>query len=226
MQKRKLPQELAWLLGILIVTLGVRLVAKSSLGVSMVVAPAYILSQKLGISFGVAEYLFQGLLFLLVCLLTRSFQVSDLFTVVTVLFYGAVLDGWTWLLRDWAPAGLPARVLALVLGAALTALGIAFMFRAYLSPQAYELFVKSISKKIGMPMEKFKMLYDVSSLALSVLLALILFGGFRSGGDWLIGVGTVYCTLSNSLLITLSGKLLDRFFRFDAAFPGLERRFR
>ena len=222
-EKRLFYEELSWAVGIIIVTLGVRLVAHSSFGVSMVVAPAYILAQKLGISFGLGEYLFQGLLLLALIVIYRGVRLGWSFTVVTVLAYGAVLDLWQSLLDLPPPPGLPGRILCLILGACLTAFGIALMFRTYLAPQVYELFVKSVAVKLKMPPEKFKRIYDISSLCLSAVLALLLFRSIRYDGQWLIGPGTVVCTCVNSLLITQYGKLLDRLFRFRPAFPGLAR---
>ena len=51
-KKIKRGAELAWLFGIILCPLGVCLSAKSGLGVSMVVAPAYVLYLKL------SQYLF------------------------------------------------------------------------------------------------------------------------------------------------------------------------
>ena len=57
MKKRTLPEEIAYLLGILCMAAGVACVSASNFGYSMIVAPAYLLCAKLGglISFGTAE---------------------------------------------------------------------------------------------------------------------------------------------------------------------------
>ncbi len=222
-KKRGFFEELSWVFGILIVTLGTRLVAFSSFGVSMVVAPAYIISQKLGISFGLGEYLFQGILLLALIIIYRGIRLGWSFTVVTVLAYGAVLDLWQSLLNLLPTPGIAGRIVCLIVGACLTAFGIALLFRTYLAPQVYELVVKNVAVKLKMSPEKFKRIYDISSLCFSALLALLLFRSIRHEGQWLIGPGTVVCTCVNSLLITQYGKLLDRLFSFRPAFPTVAR---
>ena len=60
------------------------------------------------------------------------------------------------------------------------------------------------------------MIFDYSMLALSLALSLILFRGFVG-----VGLGTVILTLVNSHLIKLWGKVLDKLFGTEAAFPRL-----
>ena len=67
--KRIFYCELAYFFGIVVLAFGTALMEKADFGMSMVVAPAYILHLKLSelfswFSFGVAEYIFQGFLFM------------------------------------------------------------------------------------------------------------------------------------------------------------------
>ena len=66
-EKRVIYSELAYFFGILVLALGTALMERADFGISMVVAPAYILHLKLSeylpfFSFGVAEYVFQAVL--------------------------------------------------------------------------------------------------------------------------------------------------------------------
>ncbi|MGM9625702.1 MAG: hypothetical protein ACI3XM_08330, partial [Eubacteriales bacterium] len=60
--KIRFPKEAAYVLGILLMALGVACVSRSGFGYSMIVAPVYLIFKKLGgvLSFGTVEYLFQG----------------------------------------------------------------------------------------------------------------------------------------------------------------------
>lgn len=78
--KRTFSTELAYVFGIVFVALGVVLMEKADFGVSMVVAPAYLLYRWLSpvwsfVTFGMAEYCLQAVLLLVMCLLLR-FRVS------------------------------------------------------------------------------------------------------------------------------------------------------
>ena len=95
--KRTFSTELAYVFGIVFVAWGVVLMEKADFGVSMVVAPAYLLYRWLSpawsvVTFGMAEYCLQAVLLLAMCLLLRRFRVSYLFSFVTAVVYGVVLD--------------------------------------------------------------------------------------------------------------------------------------
>lgn len=95
--KRTFSTELAYVFGIVFVAWGVVLMEKADFGVSMVVAPAYLLYRWLSpawsfVTFAMAEYCLQAVLLLAMCLLLRRFRVSYLFSFVTAVVYGVVLD--------------------------------------------------------------------------------------------------------------------------------------
>ena len=67
MKQKVFYTELAYVLGLVIMAFAAAFTEKADFGMSMVVAPAYILHLKLSefwpwFSFGVAEYVFQGVL--------------------------------------------------------------------------------------------------------------------------------------------------------------------
>ena len=68
---KKFYSEICYVLGILLLGLGSSMMTKADFGLSMVVAPAYILHLKMSefwsfFSFGMAEYVFQAFLLVLV----------------------------------------------------------------------------------------------------------------------------------------------------------------
>ena len=89
-------------------------------------------------------------------------------------------------------------------------------FRSYISPEAYEVFVKELSVAKGYKIDKTKIVYDFASLFLSIVLSFVFFGLFRFEG---IGIGTVIAAFVNGLLIGFYGKLLDKRFEFKDALP-------
>ena len=74
MKKITLYSELAYVFAILILSFSVAMVSAADLGLSIIVAPAYILSQKLGfLTFGQSEYVVQAILFIVFCILLKRF---------------------------------------------------------------------------------------------------------------------------------------------------------
>ena len=219
--------ELAWLLGVLLCSLGVCFSAKSGFGVSMVVAPAYVLHRFLSpsvpwMTFGAAEYLLQGTLILLLCIAVQRFKWKYLLSFFTAVCYGFALDFWRLLFGTGVYGELWQRIIACGVGAVITAFAIALYLRTYLPQQGYELVVKELTERYRLPLGRVKWLYDIGSLLTAVLLMLALFRSFSTD---MVGIGTLLLTVINTPLITLSGKLLDKFFAFDSAFPRFRARF-
>ena len=68
-KKSKFSSEVAFILATVILALSVSMIVVSGFGVSMIVAPAFLLSGKLSfITFGQGEYIVQALLFILLCI--------------------------------------------------------------------------------------------------------------------------------------------------------------
>lgn len=101
----RLYEEPVYLAALVMLSLAVAMTAAADFGVSMIVAPAYILSLKFPfLTFGRAEYIIQALLFAVFCILMRRVKPVYLFSFVTCVIYGFVLDAW----RSVVPAFNPA----------------------------------------------------------------------------------------------------------------------
>ena len=98
MKKRTLYTEWAYVLGMVGLSLSVALMTRADFGVSMVVAPAYLLYLKVNslwptFTFGMAEYTLQAALLLFTILAAKKFRPYFLFSFVTAVLYGFLLDG-------------------------------------------------------------------------------------------------------------------------------------
>lgn len=220
MKKKVFYTELSYVVAMFLMAFAAACTAKSNFGVSMVVAPAYILHLKISeflpwFSFGVAEYLFQGLLVVLTVLAMRRFKKGYLFSFVTAVLYGTLLDGAIALIAPLPADTFWVRAGWILLGTTLCSLSVSLFFHTYISPEAYELIVKELAQKWKVDIHKVKRIYDCSSLVLAVVLSFCFFGfGIFRGVGW----GTAFCALVNSLLIGRWSKLLERHFEFRDRF--------
>lgn len=115
----RLYEEPVYLAALVMLSLAVAMTAAADFGVSMIVAPAYILSLKFPfLTFGRAEYIIQALLFAVFCILMRRIKPVYLFSFVTCIIYGFVLDAWRSVVPAFNPAvtapgsfALPVRLL-------------------------------------------------------------------------------------------------------------------
>ena len=211
--------ELAYAAGIAILALGTAMMEKADFGMSMIVAPAYLLHLKLSqylpfFSFGMSEYVLQAVLLILVAVVMRKVKKSYFLSFATACIYGVVLDVMMSIMALLPCDGLVWRMVFFAVGLLTCTFGVAFLFRTYFPPGAYELLVKEFSEKFHTPLSKVKTIYDSSSFMLSVVLSLSFFGGFV-GISW----GTIVCTIFNGWLIGKFGKLLEAKFEFKDALP-------
>ena len=230
MKKYQKCGELSWIFAMVLISLAVCLTTKAGFGVSMVVAPAY--SIHLAIqhflpwySFGTSEYILQGVLLALMCLIIRKFDWRYMLSFLTAVIYGYMLDLWFLLFGGNAPfSTLTGRIASLAAGVVLCSLAVALFFRTYLPLQVYELFVAQVAKRFSMKPEKFKYIYDFASLGIAMIIAFIVSRRFEDVNFTdCIGIGTIACTVFNAVLINLFGKLLDKCFGYEAALPKLKK---
>ncbi len=216
MEKKTFYTEAAYLVGIIMVALGTAIVERADFGVSMVVAPAYVIYQKVSqtfdfFTFGMAEYLLQGVLILLTIILVRKIKISYFFAFVTTVLYALCLDVFIALIALITLDGIVFRIICFIIGLFITSCGVAFFFKTYISPEAYELFVKEVSEKFNIELHKFKTAYDCCSCFVGLTLSFILFGFGKFVG---VSYGTVICALVNGLIIGMFSKFFDKHFEF------------
>lgn len=225
-KKIVLHKEVVYLLATVLMALAVSLVSAANFGLSMIAAPAYIVAQALGITFGQGEYIVETLLLLVFCLVMKKFKVAYLSSFITGILYGAVLDLWR-LIPALSQATIDAgtlpmglRIFFFVVGELLTALAVALFFQTYLYPQIYDLFVKGIAGQYKRNRTKVKIAYDTTMLLLSVGLTLALFHRFVG-----VGIGTLIMCLVNGALIGFMDRTLNKWFEFTSFYPKYDAYF-
>lgn len=212
--------EAGYILALIVMACGAAMMARADLGVSIVVAPAYILHLKFTfLTYGQAEYLVQAALLIGFCSVIRRFHWTYLLSFVTALVYGVLLDLFMKVFAQVDTGAMDVRITMFVAGVLLTASGVAMFFRTYCPPEVYELFVKGVSRHFHIGTTKMKIAYDISSCIFAIVLSFVLLGALQG-----VGVGTVVCAFINGLLIGLFGKIYDRFIDFGPAFPGLKEK--
>lgn len=227
-KKITIHSEFVYAAAIILLSLAVAMLSAANYGVSMIVAPAYIISQRLGvITFGQGEYLVQSILFIVFCILMKKVKLVYLSSFATCLIYGAVLDLW----RKFVPLFNPEitvpgsmniviRIILFLGGMILTSFSVMLFYKTYLYPQVYDFFVKGISARFNKDRTKFKIAFDFSCLAVSCILTLVLFRKFIG-----IGVGTIILTALNGFIIGWFDKLFDKFVNLKPIFPKFAAKF-
>ena len=231
----KKSSELLWLLGTIFVALGVAICSKANLGVSMIAAPAFVISEAIpkSLSFfsvGVTEYIIQGLLLVILCIAIKKFNWRYLLAFAVAIIYGYTLNFFLWVFDGVVLNAVWLRWIMLVLGDLCTAFGVACFFRTYMPLQVYELFVAEFTSRYKLNLNTVKWCFDIALLIVSLVLALTLFGDIGDF-DWStigynsfhsIGLGTLFTTAFNSPFIRLGGVVVDKIFDPAPRFPKLK----
>lgn len=216
MKKKTFYTEAAYIAGIAALAVGTALMEAADFGVSMIVAPAYLLHLQLSqtlpfFTFGFAEYTIQGLLLIAMCLVLKRFKVSYLFSFATALIYGTLLD-LSMLVAALIPTGsVIVRIVCFFGGFLMCTAGVSLLFHTYISPEVYELFVKELSEKFGVDLYKFKTGYDCMSLVAAIVLSFVFFGFGHFEG---IGWGTLVSAALNGFLIGRFTVIFEKRFEF------------
>ena len=215
MKKIKVYSEVAYILALVLLPFAVALMAAADYGVSMIVAPAYILSLKFSIfTFGQWNYILQGVLFIAFCITIKRFKPIYLVSFITCVIYGVILDAWRVVVPilnpNITPVGSMNTAIRLVMfagGLIITAFSVMLFFKSYIYPQVCDFFVKGLAERYNLNKIKVKRAYDGVCLLISIALTCTLFGGFV-GIKW----GTIVIAILTSVIIDLFNKIYDKFF--------------
>lgn len=219
MKKIRFCTEAAYILGLILLAIGTAMMEKANFGVSMVVAPAYLVYLKLNpalpfFTFGMAEYMLQLVLLISLAIFQRKLRLCYLFSFITAFIYGQMLDGSMALAGLIAGNSMALRMGFYLGGMVICSAGVSMLFNTYIAPEAYELVVKEASVTLNKPAHRVKTVYDLCSCAVAILLSFIFFGfGVFEG----VKLGTVFCALVNGSLIGLFSRLWSRRLEFTDA---------
>lgn len=206
MKMKNLKLRLAmYFVGLFIMALGVSISVKSNLGVSPVSSIPYTMTCVWGIEMGKATMLFHGALVVLqILLLRRSFQVKNLLQVIVGIVFGYYTTFCNWCMTFLpAPENLALRLVMMLFSTFLIALGLFFYVPADIMPMAGEGAMQTISGLTKIPFPKVKVAFDVTMVAISLIICLAVLHELGSvGGGTIIAavlVGTILGYLTKIL---------------------------
>lgn len=219
--KKNLYSETAYILGVVFLAIGTAIMEKADFGLSMVVAPAYLLHLKLSQSaafftFGIAEYMVQALLLAVVLFIQKKFKPAYVLSFGSVLLYGLLLDIFIVLFSQISAESMAGRAVCFLLGFPTSSLGVAMLFNTYVPPGAYEFFVKELSVFYKVDISRFKTRFDIVCCAVAVVLSFVFFGFGHFEG---VKLGTVICAVTNGWIIGKFSGLITKHFEITDKFP-------
>lgn len=210
MKKIRMSRELAYVLGMIIMPFSVAFTVKANLGMSMIAAPTYIISERFDfITYGQTEYIVQGLFVLLLCVIIKKFRVSYLTSFLSAIIYGTILDLAVYLTDPIPADNIVIRVVLFILGMTFTGFSVALFFNTYLAPCAYDFFVRVVGQEKKLDMRKWKLCYDFSMLAFALIMSFVLFRNLVG-----VSIGTLVMAVLNGNIISFFSKQFEKRIEF------------
>ena len=178
-------------IGVIINAFGVAIITKAALGTSPISSVPYVLSLRFVPSLG--QFTFVMNLFFIaaqVVLRGRNFPPVQFLQIVVNLVFSAFIDVGMKLLWWFEPDFLPVKLVALVLGCAVLGCGISIEVApdALLVPG--EGLVGTLSEKLNKRFGSVKIGFDLTLVAIALILSFIFFRGING-----LGLGTIISAL-------------------------------
>lgn len=219
---RKIVKRLAlYLLGLMLMALGITLLNLSDLGTTPLSSIPYVLSRLLSgsalFTFGRLTLLFHTACALAQVAVHRRVTAQILLQIPLAVVFSALLDLFGSLLSLPAPP-LALRLALCAAGVALSALGIVLIVRAGLMLPAPDALLHAVSERTGRPLSQVKIAGDVLWVAVAALLSLALLLSCGTAGFWpllsgcfggrlAVGVGTLIAMYFTGRLVGVFRRL-------------------
>jgi len=179
--------------------LGISLVTRSYLGTSPISSVPYVLCLIFPISFGEFAFLL-GIFFLLleILMLGREFPKVQVLQVFVGLVLGITIDLGMFITSTVTPALYSGKILVLILGCAVLALGVYLSVSANTFLYPADAFVRIVAEKVGKKFGTTKIVFDSTLCCTAGLISLSAFGTFKS-----LGEGTIISALLVGFMVNM-----------------------
>ena len=202
--KERIKRYVLCVVGLFILSLGVACTKVGNLGVSPISSVANVMS--IGVpQLTIGNWLIITNLIMIgiqACLLRKEFRLYQLLQIPISLLFGYFTDFGVWLFSFITPTSYFMRILFSAVGDLILGFGIMVSVTANVIMNSGEATVLAITKVTNKEFSSVKIIFDLSCVALSVVLSLLFTGK-------IIGVreGTLLCACCTGLAVKLCSKL-------------------
>lgn len=181
---------------------GIALVVKVDIGVAPGSVIPYTMSLLTPISVGMCSAIFQVFCMAMQLILTRKLTLKLLIQLPLAYVFGFLLDAIIWLL-NFEISSMLYRVLLTIAGLFVFSFGIRTIVGSNLFIMPTDGLAQTLGKKLGWPMSKGKLLFDIIVTIVGVVLML----AFTGNAFLSVNIGTVICAAGTGPIIGLYTKL-------------------
>ena len=204
-EKATLKRYGIFLMGVLICAMGIAFLSRSALGTSPLSSVSFVLYLATGVSAGVYTFACNMFFLAVDVLLTRRFGWMQWLQIPATFVFSLCIDLWLAVIPTQLNGPISLKVLYLVLGCPIMALGITLEVLANVTILPGEGIVKTLAAKGGWEFGNVKVAFDCTLTVIASVIAFLAFG--RLNG---VGVGTLVSALAVGQLVKLYSRCLQR----------------
>lgn len=207
-QGRLVLRNLVFAVGLFLITLGVAVSARASLGTTPISTPTYVVGLIGWMSFGTATILLNTVFVLAqIALLRRRFRPFQLLQVPVGIVFGLLIDVSMWLTPWIRPEAYWLQWVTMLAGCVLVAVGVVVQLLPRVLVNPGDGLISTLSATTGVLIGNTKVLFDVTMVALGALLSWVWFGRLEG-----VREGTVVAMFLVGILVGRLMPPLDRWF--------------
>ena len=196
-----------FIISLLFSGIGVAFTKTGALGVSPISSLANVMSIRFPI-LSIGEWLIVTNCVLIIgqiLLLGKKFKPIELLQVPLPFLFGYFTDFGMWIASFVPVNSYPMQLFMVVAGVVILGFGIALSVAANVIMNAGEAFVRALAGVLGKNFDNVKIAFDISIVALSIILSLILFGGTVEG----VREGTLIAAFTTGLCVKFFSRFIN-----------------
>ncbi len=191
-----------YIVGLLILCLGVVLNTKTNLGVAAINVTPFVLSKTTSITLGNAVFIMYCVFIICECVLNRKIDILTILQLPISLLFGKLVDLFNTLL-NFEANNFFVGIIMLLIAITLVALGTTLVISQNLVPNAPDGFVNAIGAKINKSFGYVKLRFDIVCVCIAFIISLVLSGKIIG-----IGIGTIISMLLTGNMCSYFKKIL------------------
>ncbi len=191
-----------YIVGLLILCLGVVLNTKTNLGVAAINVTPFVLSKTTSITLGNAVFIMYCVFIICECILNRKIDILTILQLPISLLFGKLVDLFNTLL-NFEANNFFVGIIMLLIAITLVALGTTLVISQNLVPNAPDGFVNAIGAKMNKPFGYVKLRFDIVCVCIAFIISLVLSGKIIG-----IGIGTIISMLLTGNMCSYFKKIL------------------
>lgn len=220
-------QHILLTISLFIMTFGVALSVRSSLGSSVISTIPFVMSlageahKAPQLTIGEYTYIMNFILVgLQILILLRRFQAVQLFQLILGFLFGFLLDINMWITSAIACDTIASQVIVQLLGCVVLAIGISLEIRCGSVTMPGEGITVAVHKAFDIPFAKAKIMVDISLVIIAVTIGYLYFGAWQ----WqVVGIGTLIAMVFVGAAVKFIDPKMEWFSRLLYYRPGFRR---